>query len=60
MNVLDNIFNKKQSNFFLIAGPCVVENSKDTFKICEEIIKSCDNIIFLLFSNHLLKKLTVF
>jgi len=43
VNVLDNIFNKKQSNFFLIAGPCVVENSKDTFKICEEIIKSCDN-----------------
>ncbi len=43
MNVLDNIFNKKQSNFFLIAGPCVIENSKDAFKICEEIMKSCDN-----------------
>ena len=43
MNVLDNIFNKKQSNFFLIAGPCVVENSKDAFKICKEIMKSCDN-----------------
>ena len=43
MNILDNIFNKKQSNFFLIAGPCVVENSKDAFKICKEIMKSCDN-----------------
>ena len=43
MNVLDNIFNKKQCNFFLIAGPCVVENSKDAFKICKEIMKSCDN-----------------
>ena len=43
MNVLDNIFNKKQSNFFLIAGPCVLENSKDAFKICKEIMKSCDN-----------------
>ena len=43
MNVLDNIFNKKQGNFFLIAGPCVVENSKDAFKICKEIMKSCDN-----------------
>ena len=43
VNVLDNIFNKKQSNFFLIAGPCVLENSKDTYKICEEIMKSCDN-----------------
>ena len=43
MNVLDNIFNKKQCNFFLIAGPCVLENSKDAFKICKEIMKSCDN-----------------
>ena len=43
MNVLDNIFNRKQINFFLIAGPCVIENSKDAFKICEEIMKSCDN-----------------
>ena len=43
MNVLDNIFNKKQNNFFLIAGPCVLENSKDAFKICKEIMKSCYN-----------------
>ena len=31
-------FTNKDS-FFLIAGPCVIENEKITFKICKELIK---------------------
>ena len=38
---VNNIFERKEnSNFFLIAGPCVIEDRKITFEIAERLNKS--------------------
>ena len=34
---IDFIQNIESNNFFLIAGPCVIESESDTFKIAEEL-----------------------
>ena len=39
---LDNILNNPKS-FFLIAGPCAIENEEMAFKICSEINTICKN-----------------
>lgn len=38
------IKNTNSGNFFLLAGPCVVENEKMVFDIAEKIIKITDNL----------------
>ena len=37
---LDNILNNQKS-FFLIAGPCAIENEEMAFKICNELNTIC-------------------
>jgi 2-dehydro-3-deoxyphosphooctonate aldolase (KDO 8-P synthase) len=37
MNTLNKIFNNKKDNFFLISGPCVVENEKMIMEIAEVV-----------------------
>ncbi|MDY3548422.1 3-deoxy-8-phosphooctulonate synthase [Riemerella anatipestifer] len=39
---LDNISHKNSSNFFLIAGPCAIENEDMAMKIAEHIVKLSD------------------
>jgi len=34
----------KTNNFFLIAGPCVVEDDKIPFDIAEEVVRICDRL----------------
>ena len=38
----DNI-DALNSRFFLIAGPCIIEDEKTSFTIAEELKKICDN-----------------
>jgi len=37
MQTLDQIFNNKSSNFFLIAGPCIVESESIVMNIAEKV-----------------------
>ncbi|MEJ8597535.1 3-deoxy-8-phosphooctulonate synthase [Riemerella anatipestifer] len=39
---LDNISHKNSSNFFLLAGPCAIENEDMAMKIAEHIVKLSD------------------
>ncbi|MDY3537874.1 3-deoxy-8-phosphooctulonate synthase [Riemerella anatipestifer] len=39
---LDNISHKNSSNFFLVAGPCAIENEDMAMKIAEHIVKLSD------------------
>ena len=39
---IPNIKHKQSGNFFLIAGPCIIENEKNPFEIAEEIIRITD------------------
>ncbi|AFR36742.1 3-deoxy-8-phosphooctulonate synthase [Riemerella anatipestifer] len=39
---LDNISHKNSSNFFLVAGPCAIENGDMAMKIAEHIVKLSD------------------
>ncbi len=43
MNNID-FLSKKNKNFFLLAGPCVVEGEKITFEIAETIVKITDKL----------------
>ena len=36
---INNIRNIEKDNFLLIAGPCVIEEEKQTFDIAERILK---------------------
>ncbi len=38
------IKNVNKNNFFLLAGPCVVENEEVVFEIAEKIIKISDEL----------------
>lgn len=38
MDLYNNIINNKE-NFFLMAGPCVIENKEMPFEICEKLIE---------------------
>lgn len=47
MEILENIKNLKhlkENNFFLIAGPCVVENKKITFEIAEKVLEISNDL----------------
>jgi len=47
MNVIKNIFDKNlrdKGSFFLIAGPCVVEDETMTFQIAEKLKVICSNL----------------
>jgi 2-dehydro-3-deoxyphosphooctonate aldolase (KDO 8-P synthase) len=43
-SIINEIFAKKPDNFFLIAGPCIIENSKITFEIAEQLKKISDSL----------------
>jgi len=47
MNIIENLKNLKHTNsgnFFLIAGPCVIENGEMPFEIAERISSICDRL----------------
>jgi 2-dehydro-3-deoxyphosphooctonate aldolase (KDO 8-P synthase) len=46
MDFLKNLFQKQNSsnNFFLLAGPCVVENRDVLFQTAETLVKVCDTL----------------
>ncbi len=44
INTLENIRHSKSGNFFLIAGPCVVENEDITYTTAERIVEICDKL----------------
>ena len=39
LNTIKNIKNTDSGNFFLLAGPCVVENEKNVFEIAEKVLE---------------------
>jgi len=39
INSIPNIKNTKENNFFLLAGPCVVESEENVFEIAKHLIK---------------------
>jgi len=41
---IPNIKYADSGNFFLIAGPCIIENDKNPFEIAEEIIRITDKL----------------
>ncbi|MCC2589845.1 3-deoxy-8-phosphooctulonate synthase [Chryseobacterium sp. MFBS3-17] len=41
---LDNISHKNSSNFFLIAGPCIIEGEDMALKIAEKVLKITDQL----------------
>ena len=56
---INNIFERKEkSNFFLIAGPCVIEDRKITFEIAERLKSITENLNIPLFLRQVSKKLT--
>ena len=44
INTIPNIKYADSGNFFLIAGPCIIENDKNPFEIAEEIIRITDKL----------------
>jgi len=44
INSIPNIKHTDSRNFFLIAGPCIIENDKNPFEIAEEIVKITDKL----------------
>lgn len=46
MDFLKNLFHKQNTanNFFLLAGPCVVENRDVLFQTAETLVKVCDSL----------------
>jgi len=44
INSIPNIKHTDSGNFFLIAGPCIIENDRNPFKIAEEIIRITDKL----------------
>lgn len=44
INSISNIKHTDTGNFFLIAGPCIIENDKNPFEIAEEIIRITDKL----------------
>lgn len=44
INYIPSIKYTESGNFFLIAGPCIIENNKNPFEIAEEIIRITDRL----------------
>jgi len=44
IEAIPNIRNTQSGNFFLIAGPCIVENVETTFKVAETMNGICKNL----------------
>lgn len=44
IDFLDNIRYKDSDNFFLMAGPCVIESEKSATDIAEKIVHICDKL----------------
>lgn len=44
INLIPNIKHTDSGSFFLIAGPCIIENDKNPFEIAEEIIMITDKL----------------
>ncbi len=44
LNQIPNIKHLDKNNFFLIAGPCAIENEDLAFEIAEKVSKICDNL----------------
>jgi 2-dehydro-3-deoxyphosphooctonate aldolase (KDO 8-P synthase) len=56
---LEAIQKKKERNFFLIAGPCVLEREEMGLAIAEKIKEITEDSIFHIFSKPPTKKQTV-
>lgn len=41
---IENLHNLESNNFFIMAGPCVVENEKITFEIAEKILEITEKL----------------
>ncbi len=41
---INNLQHQKSGNFFLIAGPCVIEDEKTSMEIAEKIVKICNKL----------------
>jgi 2-dehydro-3-deoxyphosphooctonate aldolase (KDO 8-P synthase) len=41
---IPNLKHKDKNNFFLLAGPCVVESEKNVFQIAEKLVEITDNL----------------
>lgn len=41
---LPSLRHTETSNFFLIAGPCVIEDEKSPFQICERLLDICERL----------------
>ena len=44
INSIPNLKYTDSGNFFIIAGPCIIENDKNPFEIAEEIIRITDKL----------------
>jgi 2-dehydro-3-deoxyphosphooctonate aldolase (KDO 8-P synthase) len=55
---LDNIHHKDSKNFFLIAGPCIIEGEDMALRIAEKVVELTINIIFPTFLKEVSKKPT--
>ncbi len=44
IDLIPNIKHTASGNFFLIAGPCIIENDKNPFEIAEKIIEITDRL----------------
>ena len=53
---ISNIKHKDSSNFFLIAGPCAIENEDMAMKIAERVITITDKLNIPYIFKDLLKK----
>ena len=44
LSKINNLQHQKSGNFFLIAGPCVIESEKTAMEIAEEILNICNKL----------------
>lgn len=50
---------RKTDNFFLLAGPCVIEGGEMALRIADRIVKITDNWVFPMCLKDLIVRLTV-
>ena len=50
---------RKTDNFFLLAGPCVIEGEEMALRIADRIVKITDKLVFPMCLKDLIVRLTV-
>lgn len=50
---------RKTDNFFLLAGPCVIEGEEMALRIADRIVKITDKLVFPMCLKGLIVRLTV-